>query len=1138
MPAIAAAGISARAGGVRLGVFVLGLLLILAQPLCAADALPLGGKWRFALDRADAGVAGQWFTKNLADEIALPGALQAQGYGDEISAQTPWVLSLYDRFWNLREDYQAYTKTGAVKVPFLSQPPRHYLGAAWYQREIVVPANWQGRRVVLNLERPHWETSVWLDDKKIGTQNSLVAPHVYDLGLLAPGRYRLSIRVDNRLIMPYRPDAHSVSDSLGGSWNGIVGNISLSATTPVWLDDAQIFPDVAHKSVLIKVKIGNTTGAAGVGVLTAGGVSAPVTWDANGGAAEINAPLDANTQTWDEFHPALNKLTLQLKGNQADDSHEVVFGLRDFRAVGNQFHINGRIALLRGTHHGGDFPLTGYPPTDVDYWRKIFRVVQSWGLNHVRFHSFCPPDAAFTAADELGLYLQPEPGMWNEVSPGTPMERMLYDETERMVKAYGNHPSFVMLSPGNEPKGRWKEAFDKWITHYRQADPRRLYTNGTGHTEKEVPNLAEGSDYLAMQRIGPKMLRGNTAWFGGDYSKSLEGIKIPVASHELGQWCAYPDFAVTKKFTGYLRPGNYEIFRDSLAAHGLADMDKDFAWASGRFQLAAYKEEIEANLRTPGLGGFQLLDLHDYLGQGTALVGLLDAFWEEKGYAKPAEFRRFCSETVPLARLPQRVFTTGDKFAADVEISHFGAAPLVNAAPSWKIMDAKSGAVVAQGAWPARDIPLGKGTPLGKVAADLSQLTVPREYKLTVSVRGANAENDWNFWVYPADTGGSPRVSKGVGFAGSREVAADALPYGRASAGLRAGAGVLVTSDWDEAETKLRAGGKVLFVPRNADLSWNSPPLDTVPVFWNRFMGPAWSRMLGLWSDVKHPALAQFPTAANYDWQWAGIIRNVRAVNLDKLPRNLRPIVYAVDDWNRNYKLGAIFECKVGRGRLLVSAFDLAGKSVVARQLRRSLLDYVAGNRFQPRVAVAPEDLRGLFFDTRIMQKLGAKAEGEAAKAFDGDPNTFWLVSGKTKHPYDLQVSFAAPAAFTGLVLMPRQNHREHEGDIREYALQVSDDGQAWREIKRGALVSTFAPQEIHLGQTVTARYLKLTALNGFGPDNTAALAELAVIYAGPKLPANGGPIQYQRSRTASTDIEEGPDAGAKPKPTATPPQP
>src|SRR6476646_2280349 len=220
---------------------------------------------------------------------------------------------------------------------------------------------------------------------------------------------------------------------------------------------------------------------------------------------------------------------------------------------------------------------------------------------------------------------------------------MPYEETERMIKAYGNHPSFMLLSASNEPKGKWKESLTRWVERYRKEDPGRLYTSGTGHTEREVPDITEGTDYLAIQRIGPKMLRRESGWFGGDFRESLTDINIPVISHEVGQWVAYPDFDVIKKFTGYLKPGNFEIFRDSLKEHNLLEKNKTFAELSSHFQFECYKEEIEANLRTPGLSGFQLLDLHDYLGQGTALVGLLDAFWESKGYVKAEEFRRFCN---------------------------------------------------------------------------------------------------------------------------------------------------------------------------------------------------------------------------------------------------------------------------------------------------------------------------------------------------------------------------------------------------------------------------------------------------------------------------------------------------------------
>ena len=1085
-------------------------------PAHATEPLPLAGEWRFALDRADAGLRERWFERELAQRIRLPGVLQSQGYGDEINTQTPWVLSLYDRFWFLREGYKAYTRPGGVKVPFLSQPPRHYVGPAWYQRDVDIPEAWGGRRVVLFMERPRWESTLWVDERRVGSNNSLVAPHTYDLGALTPGRHRLTVRVDTRMLLPYRPDAHSVSDSLAGSWNGIVGRIELTSTGPVWIEDAQVFPDVWRKAVLIKVRVGNVTGRAGRGTLSAGGVSAPVGWDAKGGGAQLYVPLGGDAKTWDEFSPALRRLTLRLRGGGADESRELSFGLREFRTQGSDFVVNGRKTYLRGNHHGGDFPLTGYPPTDVEYWRRVLRTHRQWGINHIRFHSFCPPEAAFTAADELGVYLQPEPGMWNEISPGTPMERMLYEETERMIRAYGNHPSFVLLSASNEPKGRWKQSLPRWAEHFRRRDPRRLYTTGTGHTDREIPDPEEGADYLVVQRLGEKMLRGPSAWFGRDYRESLKGIRIPVASHELGQWVAYPDYDVIRKFTGYMRPGNYEIFRDSMRARGLLEKNKEFAWASGRYQLACYKEEIEANLRTPGLAGFQLLDLHDYVGQGTALVGLLDPFWEQKGYATPGEFRRFNSATVPLARLTKRVFTADEEFEVEAEVAHYGAAPLAGALPVWRVVDSR-GRVGARGSWHARTIPVGKNTLLGRLSVDLSKLAAPGQYRLVVGLRGAEAENDWNFWVYPPDVdAGAPR-------------------------------NVLVTRNWDEAEARLAAGGKVLYLPRRSDLDWTSPPLDEVPVFWNRLMGPGWSRMLGLWSDTRHPALAAFPTRSNFDWQWSEIVRGARAVNLGRLPRALSPIVWVIDDWNRNYKLGLVFECRVGRGRLVVSGADLLSAPdtrPAARQLRRSLLDYMAGRRFEPAVAVRPAELRGLLFDTRVMRKLGAAAAGGAQPsnppdaAVDGDPNTFWLAGDARKgpkHPHALTVSFPAQVPVSGLVLMPRQNHREHEGDICDYLVEVSDDGSGWRGVARGELVSTFEPQRIRFAQEVTARHLRLTALSGFGPDATSALAELAVVYAGPKLPDAGDDApEYKRSRTATTDIDEGTAAPA-PQPTPRP---
>ncbi|RZA35004.1 MAG: hypothetical protein EOP92_12790 [Lysobacteraceae bacterium] len=385
----------------------------------AADVLDLSGTWQFALDREDQGVARGWHRGALPDRITLPGILNAQGYGDEISTQTPWVLSLYDKNWHLRDQYSKHAQPGKVKVPFLAQPQRHYLGAAWYGREVVVPPAWHGKRVVLFLERPRWGSTVWVDGREVGGSRSLVAEHTVDLGLLTPGRHRISVRVDNRMLMDYRPDSHSISDSQGMSWNGIVGKLELRATTPVYIDDAQVFPRVSDRSALVRLRIGNAGGKAGTGTVTAKGQRIPVRWRADGGELEFRVQYPKNAKTWDEWSPALHKLDLRLQGTGADDARRLRFGFVEIKAVGKEILVNGRPAFFRGTHDGGGFPLTGYPPTDVASWKKIFEINKAWGINHVRFHSYNPPEAAFAAADEVGIYLQAEPGMWNAVSPGT-----------------------------------------------------------------------------------------------------------------------------------------------------------------------------------------------------------------------------------------------------------------------------------------------------------------------------------------------------------------------------------------------------------------------------------------------------------------------------------------------------------------------------------------------------------------------------------------------------------------------------------------------------------------------------------------------------------------------------------------------
>ena len=388
--------------------------LFLTVVACAAQPDPssgqsLAGEWRFALDRADAGVSESWYARELAsrDRIQLPGVLQAQGYGNAIATDTPWVVGLGDAWWKLQPAAlrEKFSQPGHVAVPFLAQPPRHYLGAAWYQRAIeITPAAASGRRVVLFLERPHWETTVWLDERRVGSNNSLVAPHEFDLGALAPGSHRLTVRIDNRQIIRdpqndgHGVAAHAVSDALGATWNGIAGRLELRSTPLVWLDDIQAFPDVAARSVRLKIKIGNATGQPGSGrlfCLAAGQIVAsslnvtgplpPPSWDATGGETEVTLALGAGAALWDEFQPHLHRIKVLLDAGVVKDTREVTFGLREITARGHDFLLNGRVVNLRTTHFGLDFPLTGFPATDVESWRRIVRRCQEFGLNGIRF---------------------------------------------------------------------------------------------------------------------------------------------------------------------------------------------------------------------------------------------------------------------------------------------------------------------------------------------------------------------------------------------------------------------------------------------------------------------------------------------------------------------------------------------------------------------------------------------------------------------------------------------------------------------------------------------------------------------------------------------------------------------------------
>ena len=942
------------------------VLLVVVGCLNAAAAGPrdisLAGQWRFQIDRADAGIGQQWFERALSDQIKLPGTLTAQVVGDEVTVDTQWMGGIVDKSWFTAPQYAKYRAPGNVKIPFWLQPEKYFAGAAWFQRDFEVPKDWQGKRIVLFLERAHWETRVWVDGNLIGTNQSLSTPHEYDLGRLAPGKHTVSIRVDNRRIVDIGENSHGITDHTQGNWNGIVGKIELRATPLVWIEEVQVYPNVAKRNVKVVITIGNHSGESGTGNLfvsvanqdsnSVNPVDTPmpvfVKWDTRGGHAEFESPPRAQ-RAWDEFTPQIYRLGINLM-DLADNTHwldskTVTFGLREVSTSGTQITINGQKTFLRGTLECAVFPKTGHPPTEVAEWKRLISVAKSCGLNLLRFHSYCPPEAAFQAADELGMYLQVETCWANQsttIGDGKPVDQWVYDETARILKAYGNHPSFILMLHGNEPGGKNANAYlAKYVAHFKALDSRRLWTSGAGW-----PEISENQFHLVprprVQGWGEGLKsRINTAppETVTDYRDYISKRKVPVVSHEIGQWCVYPNFDEIPKYTGYLKAKNFEIFRDFLDAAGMGNLAKKFLLASGKLQALCYKEEIESALRTPGMGGFELLGLNDFPGQGTALVGVLDPFWDEKGYVTAKAFRRFCNAIVPLARLPKRVFVASEKLEADLELANFGAAPLADAVVNWKLV-AADGKVFARGEFPAQTIAVGNSNRLGHISLDLKGAVAPEKYQLVVGVAGSKIENDWDVWIYPATLPAEPDD-------------------------------ILVTSKLDDAAQKvLQSGGKVLLTISGQQVgNYDVDPvkLGFSSIFWNT----AWTKRqppttLGILCDPKHPALAAFPTDDFSNWQWWYLIHRAGALRLDLLPKGVEPVVRVIDDWVTARPLGLVIEGRVGAGKIVVCGFDLTAGDAdpVSRQMRASLLGYMASKKFAPKTPLSTGEIQSLMVKT------------------------------------------------------------------------------------------------------------------------------------------------------------------------------
>ena len=864
-------------------------------------------------------------------------------------------------------------------------------GQVSYTRTVDIPASFSGKRLTLILERTK-PCTISLDGKTVGSDSCLLAPHRYELPALQPGRHEITLTVDNSpsAVPEQVRSSHAWSESTQTNWNGVIGSMFIQAADPVFISSMDIYPDVKAGTAEVRLEVVSDRKCKAEIFLNT--IPEPASCDAQipssslpsavaetvrleKGLNSLSFVVDMGPEPllWSEFHPHLYEFRAELSAGRYRDALSGHAGMREFSSDGSSFTNNGLDVFLRGKHDACVFPLTGYPPTDTESWRKLFSKAKEYGINHYRFHSWTPPEAAFEAADREGIYLQVELPLWGAVERENAwLDRLVRREAERISEEYGNHPSFVMFSLGNELHGD-TGLMAEWTEEFRRADGRRLYCFGSNNNLGwEGPQA--GEDFFVACRVGwgeafsshtrttfafadaedGGILNGTRPGTRGDYSHAIAASPVPVISHENCQFQIYPDYSEIGKYTGVLYPYNLEIFRQRLTDAGMGDRASDFCRASGRFAAECFKADFEYALRTPGFGGFQILDLQDYPGQGTALVGVLDSFMDSKGAVTPEEFRQFCSPLVLMASFDDYCLYSTDTLDIDIIVSNYTEQDFENLL-SWRLsVSSVSGLSEEMGYCPGPvsgetrvSVRQGEVSAVGNIRLPLAGYfkDAPGDMAcvMTLELSAGEYSNVYDFHIYP---------DSADGFSCGDIVIADAA---------------------DENVCKLLEDGrKVLLFPSHEDIAANSLGGLFTPDYWNWSMFRRVSERAGkeispgtlsVINDPGHPAFSLFPNEGHSSWQWWSISHASRPLIMDNI-KGYTPVLQVIDNIERCHKLGIVAEFAVGNGSLLICTTDIGKVSGTpeGKAFVNSLLHYAASPEFKPSYRLEWDDLLLLLY--------------------------------------------------------------------------------------------------------------------------------------------------------------------------------
>ena len=814
-----------------------------------------------------------------------------------------------------------------------------YVGPAVYFKTVRVPKDWKHQRIILHFDRTLWTSQLRVNGRKLEniTNESLSTPHEFDItDYVAFGaENELEITIDNskRYDISTKELAHSYTNETQTKWNGILGNIVLQAKPQTYIRNVALYPQAQNGRVHVQINLQETLRKTSVkrqkpyGQIhftihsPKGNVVKDTLLACEGPVVRFDSRVD-NVELWDEFAPNVYTARVEYVEKKQRDVQEVLFGFRSLTNNKALLHVNGRRLFLRGTLENCVFPLKGYPAMDETSWKAIFEKAKSYGLNHLRFHSWCPPEAAFTVADKMGFYLQIELPVWS-LTIGKDKEtlRFLRQEADRILLTYGNHPSFCFLSLGNELQKDFN-ALDELLMHVKR-DSRRLYTTTTftferGHGRWPEPH----DDFWVSQWSKRGWLRGQGVFkdhpvsFKQDYSAMIDSLPVPVVTHEIGQYSVYPNITSIGKYTGNLMPLSLQAIHNDLAQKGKLDKAPMYLEASTRFASILYKEEIERALKTTGYSGFQLLGLTDYPGQGTALVGLVDVFWDGKDSVADAQFKQACSSIVPLASYDRATYLNSDMFEVTFQVANYSDTELKNIALQWTLLRS-DGTVYAEGCLDKQNVEVGAGQVLGKISVPLTAIETAEKLTLRSTLSGCGRTNQWNIWVYPSRL----ELSEG---------------------------NVFVTTDIKKAEEALLKGKTVLLhLPQD-----NIKGLEGkfLPVFWSPVHFPNQPGTMGVLCNPCHPALKNFPTEQHSNWQWWDLCKHSKTMQLDSIENQIDVIVSMMDNFYKNRNLGIVFETAVYSGKLVVCSMDLSNVETrpVAKQMLYSLLQYMKSSAFHP----------------------------------------------------------------------------------------------------------------------------------------------------------------------------------------------